>query len=191
MAREKRSVVGGSPRGRTRLLGAIAVVSALAFALLILFALRLRPPQTEAAARLRLARLKPRASELNVVFVTLDTLRADRLGCYGFQGISTPAIDGLARDGVLFEQATATVPLTFPAHASIFTGRIPPHHGVRDNGGFFLVCKRLERGSGAGSSYRTWIRRRWQSRSTHPVRDAARRDRLRASPPAVQMGARS
>ena len=76
-----------------------------------------------------------------MVVVTLDTLRADRLGCYGFKGAETPNIDTLAREGVLFEAATATVPLTFPAHSTIFTGLLPPHHGVRDNGGFFLEDK--------------------------------------------------
>jgi arylsulfatase A-like enzyme len=164
MAREKRSSVGGSRRARLRLLGALAVVSLLAVSLAILFGLRLRPPQTEAAARARLARLEPAPSRLNVVFVTLDTLRADRLGCYGFQGISTPAIDGLARDGVLFEQATAAVPLTFPAHSSIFTGRIPPHHGVRDNGGFFLedsettLAERLQQaGYATGAFVAAWV----------------------------------
>jgi len=97
-----------------------------------------RSPATDAEARARLTRRQPAPSELNVLVVTLDTLRADRLGCYGFSGIETPRIDALASEGVLFERATATVPLTFPSHASIFTGLIPPHHGVRDNGGFFL-----------------------------------------------------
>jgi choline-sulfatase len=120
--------------GRRWWVGAGFVALAAGAALL----LRPGPPKTEADARRQLAARRPAPAELNVVFVTLDTLRADRLGCYGFPGVSTPAIDGLARDGVLFEQVTATVPLTFPAHASIFTGRIPPHHGVRDNGGFFL-----------------------------------------------------
>jgi arylsulfatase A-like enzyme len=70
--------------------------------------------------------------------VTLDTLRADRLGCYGFRDVATPHLDAIAAEGVLFEQAAATAPMTLPSHASIFTGLIPPHHGVRDNGGFFL-----------------------------------------------------
>jgi hypothetical protein len=100
-----------------------------------------RPPATDAAARGRLARLTPAPNSLNVVVVTLDTTRADRLGCYGFKAAETPNIDALAREGVLFEAATSTVPLTFPAHSSIFTGLLPPHHGVRDNGGFFLEDK--------------------------------------------------
>jgi arylsulfatase A-like enzyme/Flp pilus assembly protein TadD len=75
---------------------------------------------------------------LNLVVITLDTTRADHLGAYGSKDVETPALDGLAREGVLFEQAMTTAPLTLPAHASIFTGKFPPEHGVRDNGGFFL-----------------------------------------------------
>ena len=75
---------------------------------------------------------------LNLVLITLDTTRADRIGAYGARDVETPALDALAREGVLFEQAVAVAPLTLPAHSSIFTGRFPPEHGVRDNGGFFL-----------------------------------------------------
>jgi arylsulfatase A-like enzyme/Tfp pilus assembly protein PilF len=77
-------------------------------------------------------------SDLNVLVMTLDTTRADRLGAYGFAGIQTPNLDRLAREGVLFEQAATTAPLTLPAHSSLFTSKFPPEHGVRDNGGFFL-----------------------------------------------------
>jgi arylsulfatase A-like enzyme/Tfp pilus assembly protein PilF len=98
-------------------------------------------PRTDADARRKLHARRPAPTGLNVVVVTLDTLRADRLGCYGFRGIETPNIDAVASEGVLFEQATSTVPLTLPSHASIFTGLIPPHHGVRDNGGFFVEAK--------------------------------------------------
>jgi arylsulfatase A-like enzyme len=68
-----------------------------------------------------------------VVIITLDTTRADRLAAYGFMSGSTPAIDRLARSGVVFEQAMTTAPLTLPAHTSLFTGLLPPRHGVRDN----------------------------------------------------------
>ena len=74
-----------------------------------------------------------RRSDLNVLVVTLDTTRADHLGTYGFQSISTPNIDWLAEDGVRFEQAVTVAPLTMPAHASLYTGRFPFRHGVRDN----------------------------------------------------------
>jgi arylsulfatase A-like enzyme/Tfp pilus assembly protein PilF len=93
--------------------------------------------------RSTLSGFRPSPGDLNVLFITMDTTRADRLGCYGFAGASTPNIDALARDGVLFEHAAATVPLTFPSHSSIFTGLVPPRHGVRDNGGFFLDAARV------------------------------------------------
>ncbi len=108
--------------------------------------------------------MTPRPRDLNLVVVTLDTTRADRLGCYGFRGVETPNIDGLAEEGVLFEQSTATVPLTFPSHCSIFTGLLPPHHGVRDNGGFFLddakvtLAERLhEAGYTTGAFIGAWV----------------------------------
>src|SRR5262245_33348280 len=75
---------------------------------------------------------------LNLVVVTLDTTRADRIGAYGAKDVETPAFDRLATEGVLFEQAVSVAPLTLPAHSSIFTVKFPPEHGVRDNGGFFL-----------------------------------------------------
>ena len=70
----------------------------------------------------------------NVILITLDTTRADRLGCYGYAQASTPNIDALARGGVLFSQAASPAPLTLPAHSSIMTGMYPTHHGVRVNG---------------------------------------------------------
>ena len=79
-----------------------------------------------------------RAGDLNFLLITLDTTRADRIHAYGFDGIETPNLDRLASEGVLFEQAVAPAPLTLPAHSSMFTGKFPPAHGVRDNGGFFL-----------------------------------------------------
>ncbi len=75
---------------------------------------------------------------LNVVVVTLDTLSARHLAQYGNDRIETPAFGRVAAEGVLFEQATATVPLTLPSHASMFTGTYPMFHGVRDNGGYYL-----------------------------------------------------
>src|SRR5262245_20809921 len=75
---------------------------------------------------------------LNVVLVTIDTLRADRLGCYGNSKIETPNLDALAARGVLFQNAVAQTPLTPPSHASMFTGKYPNVHGVRGTGGFVL-----------------------------------------------------
>ena len=74
----------------------------------------------------------------SVVLVTVDTLRADRLGCYGGKSPATPAYDRLAREGTLFENAVATNPLTLPSHASMLTGRHSFEHGVRGNGNFAL-----------------------------------------------------
>lgn len=68
-----------------------------------------------------------------VVLVTLDTTRADHLGCYGAAGDPTPNLDRLAAESVLFEQAVSPVPATLPAHATIFTGLYPQDHGVRYN----------------------------------------------------------
>jgi arylsulfatase A-like enzyme/tetratricopeptide (TPR) repeat protein len=83
------------------------------------------------------AGVKPRAAQ-NVLLVTIDTLRADRLGAYGYAGARTPNLDRLAGQGVLFEDVTVQVPLTLPSHASLFTGLVPPAHGVRDNTYFRL-----------------------------------------------------
>jgi len=80
----------------------------------------------------------PPGAQYNVLVVTLDTLRADRLGPYGFTEVETPAMDRLAREGIVFENAHSTTPLTLPAHTSMFTGMYPLHHGVIDNGGFLV-----------------------------------------------------
>lgn len=78
------------------------------------------------------------ARGFNVVLITLDTTRADRVGCYGNAAIETPALDALAAGGVRFADAVTCVPITLPAHASIMTGDYPPTHGVRDNGTYRL-----------------------------------------------------
>lgn len=72
----------------------------------------------------------------NVLVITIDTLRADRVGSYGSRRDLTPNLDRLASEGVLVERAYAHVPLTLPSHASILTGEYPFRHGVRDNGSF-------------------------------------------------------
>jgi arylsulfatase A-like enzyme/Flp pilus assembly protein TadD len=73
----------------------------------------------------------PKAS---VLLVTIDTLRADRVGAYGARDARTPHLDALAGRGVLFEEALSSAPLTLPSHATILSGLDPVHHGVRDNG---------------------------------------------------------
>jgi len=71
-----------------------------------------------------------------IIFISVDTLRADRLPVYGSTRIQTPNIDALAAAGVVFEQAYAHSPQTLPSHTSILSGQLPFEHGVRDNIGF-------------------------------------------------------
>ena len=78
-------------------------------------------PQTAATAR-------------NFILITVDTMRADRIGSYGDTTARTPVMDGLAARGARFDNAYATAPITLPSHASILTGRYPPGHGARHNG---------------------------------------------------------
>jgi len=75
----------------------------------------------------------PNLPRPNVVLVTIDTLRADRVGAYGHTAGTTPALDRLAARGVLLEEAVVQAPQTRPSHASLFTGRNPHEHGIRDN----------------------------------------------------------
>jgi arylsulfatase A-like enzyme/cytochrome c-type biogenesis protein CcmH/NrfG len=69
-----------------------------------------------------------------LVVITIDTLRADHVGAYGWSRAQTATLDGLAKNGALFERAYAAAPITLPSHATLFTGRYPPGHGSRDNG---------------------------------------------------------
>ncbi len=78
----------------------------------------------------------------NLLLVTIDTLRADRVGAYGSGRGLTPTLDALAARAVRFDRAYAHAPMTLPAHASILTGLIPPAHGVRNNGSFRLDASR-------------------------------------------------
>lgn len=73
------------------------------------------------------------ARDYNVVVITLDTTRADHLGCYGYAAAQTPVLDELARHSVRFDDAVSPLPLTLPSHTSMFTGLDPPRHGVRNN----------------------------------------------------------
>ena len=74
----------------------------------------------------------------DILLITIDTLRADRVGAYGDPLALTPTLDELASTGVLFTEAHAVTPLTLPSHASLLTGRYPVNHGLRDNAGFRL-----------------------------------------------------
>lgn len=73
----------------------------------------------------------------NVLLVSIDTLRADRIGSYG-SDVRTPHLDRLAAEGVRFDNVATTVPFTLPAHSSMMTGTYPPFHGVRENVGYAL-----------------------------------------------------
>src|SRR5436305_1283352 len=68
----------------------------------------------------------------NVILITIDTLRADHVGCYGSKSSKTPTLDSLAHDGIVFEHAISQVPLTWPSHAVILTGTYPFQNGVQD-----------------------------------------------------------
>jgi arylsulfatase A-like enzyme/Tfp pilus assembly protein PilF len=116
---------------RRRLPGLAVAIAVLVIALL-------------AAAIFVVRRPAPAASPIagrgpNVLLITLDTTRADHLGCYGYARARTRHLDQLAREGVRFEWAFSPAPITLPAHASILTGLYPFEHGVRNNGDFYLA----------------------------------------------------
>ncbi len=79
----------------------------------------------------------------NLLLVSIDTLRADHLGCFGYAAAQTPRLDALARSGLSFTRATTVMPLTLPAHSSLMTGTFPAWHGVRDNGGFYVADEQV------------------------------------------------
>jgi choline-sulfatase len=89
----------------------------------------------------RLGVPKPSSAKPNVILITIDTLRADHVGCYGAQTVKTPTLDALAHDGVVFERALSQVPLTWPSHAVILTGTYPFQNGVQDFTGQPLAQK--------------------------------------------------
>jgi len=100
----------------------------------------------------------------NVLFITLDTTRADRLGCYGYAEAVTPTLDQLAADGVRFERAYCQVPLTLPSHASMLTSLNPPTTGVRVNAATALsdeiptIVERFKtRGYRTGAFIAAWV----------------------------------
>ncbi len=88
------------------------------------------------------SRALPPAGRSPIVVISIDTLRSDRLPVYGYDKVQTPAIDALAKDGVLFEHAFSQIPLTLPSHLSMFSGLLPAAHGVRDNSGYHFDASR-------------------------------------------------
>ncbi|NTV80020.1 MAG: sulfatase-like hydrolase/transferase [Candidatus Aminicenantes bacterium] len=112
-----------------------SVAGALLLAVSGLAAYLLLRPRTPDFSRLR------GHEDYNVILVTVDTIRADRIGCYGDPRVKTPTMDDFAAHGVRFEKCIAQTPLTLPSHTTILTGCLPVHHGVRDNGGFVVPAE--------------------------------------------------
>ncbi len=103
-----------------------------------------------------------------IVLISIDTLRSDRLPAYGYKAVETPAVDRLAADGVLFERAYTHVNVTLPSHVSLFTGLLPPDHGVRDNAGYrlseeipTLAAELGRQGYATGGFVSSWVLRAW------------------------------
>ena len=91
-----------------------------------------------AVASFFLLRKKGIDFEANVLIITLDTTRADHIGAYGYKPAQTPNMDRLAREGTIFRNCYAQLPLTLPSHCTLFTGRYPMAHNVRNNAKYFL-----------------------------------------------------
>lgn len=87
--------------------------------------------------------LRSRDKGLNIILISVDSTRPDRLGCYGNSSVKTPNIDALAQRGVIFSSAIAPAPCTLPSHASLLTGTYPLYHGVRNNGTLALPPSRV------------------------------------------------
>jgi arylsulfatase A-like enzyme/Tfp pilus assembly protein PilF len=111
-------------RRRGLVLGLVGAAAVAGF--ILYYVLAIAP----ARVRVRL----PGGASLNVLLFTLDTTRADHLGCYGDTLAKTPSLDGLAASGVRFSRVYCPAPLTLPSHTSIMTGLFPLKHGVRNNG---------------------------------------------------------
>jgi arylsulfatase A-like enzyme/Tfp pilus assembly protein PilF len=101
-------------------------------------------------------RERARPGRSNLLLVTIDTVRADHLGAYGYKEAETPNLDRLAHSGVRFDQAISAVPLTLPSHATILSGLLPPHHGLRKNGsGRFPASRETLATHFSAAGYRT------------------------------------
>ncbi len=121
---------------RRRSVGLVAALAGAVLAAALALTWLLRAPTYSERPEQTVRRLwtERRVEKPNLVLITLDTTRADHLGCYGDAQAKTPNIDALAGRGVLFEQALSAAPLTQPAHSSLMTGTYPTYHGVRING---------------------------------------------------------
>ncbi|MBN1345276.1 MAG: sulfatase-like hydrolase/transferase [Phycisphaerae bacterium] len=142
--------VASRRRRRTWPLVAIVVIVVGAAVVLLVF----RQPRPKLADRIQAE--SGALAGWNVLLVSMDTVRRDRLHCYGRREIDTPVVDRLAREGVRFDQAVTPVPMTLPGHASMLTGLNPQHHGARVNGMFQLDEKvPTLAGTLRGKGYRT------------------------------------
>src|SRR5437588_6961478 len=108
--------------------------------------------------------LPSRRVPVNVILITIDTVRADHLSCYGYKSIQIPTLDALAHDGIVFDRAIAQVPLTWPSHTVILTGTYPFQNGVQDFTGqplapqFRSVAQAFkERGYATGAVVSTFV----------------------------------
>jgi choline-sulfatase len=103
------------------------IVSSIARRILLIAVFSATSQLLAAPQRTATSRARP-----NIILITIDTLRADHVGCYGAADVKTPTMDGLAKDGILFEHAFSQVPLTWPSHAAILTGTYPFQNGAQD-----------------------------------------------------------
>jgi arylsulfatase A-like enzyme/Flp pilus assembly protein TadD len=103
-----------------------------------------------------------------VIFISIDTLRADHLPMYGYGAVATPALDALRADGILFREAYTHCPMTLPSHVSILTGLLPAEHHVRNNLGYTFDSAKFpsisselrERGYASGAAVSSYVLRR-------------------------------
>src|SRR5262249_48326180 len=95
------------------------------------------------------------ADKPNIILITIDTLRADHLGCYGAKSNASPHIDQLAAKSVVFENAYSVAPITLTSHTTILSGVYPNKHGVRDNAVFAPAPQPLLQESLKSDGYRT------------------------------------
>src|SRR6185295_10617959 len=109
----------------------------------------------------------PRFPAAPIILISIDTLRADHLAVYGYRGGATPVIDRLAASSIVFDDVYSQVPLTLPSHASLLSGRLPVHHGVRDNIGYTvgadertLAVRLKSTGYATGAAVSSYVLRR-------------------------------
>ena len=128
----------GGRQIRSRAVAALIALVVIGAAFAVLLSMRAERHRSPQQGDDREALLATAPDALNVILITVDTLRADRIGAYGSDRVATPSMDRFAAEGVLFSNAASTVPFTLPAHSSIMTGTYPPQHGVRENVGYVL-----------------------------------------------------